>query len=95
MDANGRMGEPGASSLMLHFQFMNYVSQKVMYNSALSQYHLLVVPTTTSNAKVFICSFLVLQLFKVTVSTVHMIILRCEVREAKLVKQLVNLVAVS
>lgn len=80
---------------MLHFQFMNYVSKKVMYNSTISQYHLLVVPIITSNAKVFISSFLALQLFKVTVSTVHMIILRCEVREAKLVKQLVNLVAVS
>lgn len=89
------MGEPEASSLMLHFQFTNYVSKKVMYNSTLSQYHLLVVPIITSNAKVFISSFFALQLFKVTVSTVHMITLRCEVREAKLVKQLVNLVAVS
>lgn len=80
---------------MLHFQLMNYVSQKVMYNSTISQYHLLVVPIITSNAKVFISSFLALQLFKVTVSTVHMITLRYEVREAKLVKQLVNLVAVS
>lgn len=84
-----------ASSPMLHFQLMNYVSQKVMYNSTISQYHLLVVPIITSNAKVFISSFLALQLFKVTVSTVHMITLRYEVREAKLVKQLVNLVAVS
>lgn len=73
-----------ASSLLLHFQFMNYISIPLAGGA-----------NYTSNAKVFISSFLALQFFKVTVSTVHMIFLRCEVREAKLVKQLVNSVAVS